>query len=177
MSKILILHGWNATPRDHWFWQAKTGWEKIGWQVEVPDLPGNYYPKKENWIKIIDGYHPDKNWTLIGHSLGGVAILRYLEKAPKKIKQAILVATPYDAMKFGALENFFDGSFDWEKIKENCPKFDLVYQDEDMAVPLEHGKKYAEALASKLHILPGFNHFHSIDLEFLRGLINNIINK
>ena len=175
MSKILILHGWNASPREHWFREAKEKWEKLGWQVEVPELAGNYFPKKEEWVEVIEGFQPDENWTLIGHSLGGVAILRYLEKASKKIKQAILVATPYDAMKLGAIENFFGGGSDWQKIKAKCPKFDLVYQDEDMAVPLKHGKKYAKKLSGKLHILPGFDHFQKIDLEFLRGLIN--INK
>jgi predicted alpha/beta hydrolase family esterase len=170
-KKILILHGWNATPENHWFTKARDQWQKEGWQVEVPALPGNYFPQKEEWLKIIEKYEPDENWILLGHSLGGVAILRYLEKASKKIKQAILIATPYDAMKFGALQNFFDGGFDWEKIKANCPKFDLVYQDEDLAVPVEHGQKYAQALGGKIHILPGYNHFQSIDLEFLRGLI------
>lgn len=172
MSKsILIFHGWNANPQEHWFWQAKVEWEKLGWQMEVPELPGDYFPKKEQWIKVIKKFQPDQNWTLIGHSLGGVAILRYLEKAPKKIKQAILVATPFESMNFGALDNFFDGGFEWEKIKKNCPQFDLVYQDEDMAVPVEHGKNYAQKLEGRIHVVPGFNHFHSIDLELLRGLI------
>lgn len=170
-KKVLILHGWNASPRDHWFWQAKVEWEKLGWKVVVPDLPGNYYPKKETWVRAIEVVQPDENWTLIGHSLGGVAILRYLEKAPKTVKQVILVATPYEPMKFGAIANFFEGEFDWKKIKNNCSNFALLYQDEDMAVPLEHGKKYAQELGVKINILPGFNHFHSLDLDFLKGLI------
>lgn len=170
-KKILILHGWNAAAQEHWFWQAKIDWEKMDWQVEVPELPGQYFPKKEKWVKIIESFHPDDQWTLIGHSLGGVAILRYLEETKKPIKQTILVGTPYDAMKFGALANFFPKKINWQKIKTNCPRFDLVYQDEDMAVPIEHGKIYAEKLEAKIHIVPGFNHFHDMDLEFLRGLI------
>ena len=170
-KKILILHGWNASPCGHWFWIAKEKWEKQGWQVEVPELPGNYFPKKDGWVKVVEKFKPDEDWTLIGHSLGGVAILRYLEKASKKIKQAILVAAPFESMKFGALDNFFEGDFDWQKIKKNCPKFDLVYQDEDMAVPVEHGENFSHALAGKIHVLPGFNHFHTIDLDFLKGLV------
>jgi len=171
LSKILILHGWNASPKEHWFPEARERFEKVGFRVESPELPGNYFPKKEEWVRIIESFKPDENWVLIGHSLGGVAILRYLEKAPGKIKQVILVATPYDAMKFGAIDNFFAGGFDWPKIKANSPQFDLVYEADDMAVPLKHGQKYAKKLGGKLHVLPGFDHFQKIDLDFLEKLI------
>jgi predicted alpha/beta hydrolase family esterase len=183
-KNILFIHGWEASPHEHWFPKAKEKFEKAGYKVYIPEMPGNYFPKKEKWLEIVGNLHPDKNWILIGHSLGGVTVLKYLENAQKPIAQAILIAAPFDAMKFGAIENFFArppslrsgdsrraGGYDWEKIKENCPKFDIVNEDADPAVPLEHGEKFAKNLNGKLHVVRGFTHFHDIDLELLEGLI------
>lgn len=171
-KNILILHGFEADPSMHWFPFAKEKFEKENYQVFVPHLPGGYFPKKTNWIKIIESYNPDENWILIGHSLGGVAILKYLENSKKPVHQVILIASPFDSMKFGALDNFFDGGFNWEKIQSNCPKFDILNEDADPAVPLDHGEKYANSLHGKLHVLKGYNHFHTIDISYIEDLIN-----
>ena len=172
VNKILIIHGWNANPHDHWFNIAQREWQKFGYDVKIPEMPGNYFPKLQDWLKIIDSYKVDENWILIGHSLGGVAILKYLENAPHKISKAILIATPYDAMNFGALNEFFNGEFNWQGIRQNCSKFEIINEDQDPAIPLEHGRKYAQALEGKLHIIPGFTHFHKMDLDFLKNLLN-----
>jgi len=171
--KILILHGWNALPEDHWFSAAKEKWEKKGFRVEVPNLPGNYFPKIDEWLKVIESFQPDKSWILIGHSLGGVAILKYLEIAEKPIAQAILIATPLTAMHFGSIDNFFEGGFKWENIKANCPKFEILNEDNDPAIPIEHGQKYANNLSGNLHVVPGYTHFHTINLKFLEKLIES----
>jgi len=172
-KKILILHGWDASATDHWFPLAKEMFEKEGFKVYVPEMPGGYFPKKNDWVKVIEKFEPDDHWILIGHSLGGVAILRYLEKVIKPIGQAILVAVPFEPMSFKPIENFFLDEFDWEKIRENCPKFDIVNESKDSVIPVEYGQKFADKLKGKLHILPGYSHFHSIDLDFLKGLIEN----
>lgn len=171
-KNILILHGWDASAENHWFLKAKEKWQKLGSRVEVPELPGGYYPKKDEWLKIIESFRPDSSWILIGHSLGGVAILKYLEIAKKPIAQAILIATPFNEMEFSPIKNFFDNGFNWEKIKKNCPKFDIVNEDNDSVVPLEHGEKYSQSLDSRLHTLAGYTHFHEIDLNFLEKLID-----
>ncbi len=170
-KKILILHGWDASPEDHWFSKAKELFEKQGWVTFIPQLPGNYFPKKDDWLKVIEDLQVDENWVLIGHSLGGVAILKYLEIAKKPITQAILIATPFEEMEFTPIQNFFENDFDWKMIKNNCPRFDIVNETDDSVVDLEDGKKFEKALSGKLHILPGYSHFHSIDLGFLEKLI------
>lgn len=171
-KNILIVHGFEASSKNHWFLEAKEKFTKEGYEVNIPDFPGGYFPKKDEWVKVIENFNPDESWILIGHSLGGVAILRFLEKTNKKIAKAILIATPFENMKFGAIENFFTGEFDWQKIKENCNQFVVLNEDNDPVVPLEHGKKLSECLNCQQIVKPGYIHFHKIDIDFLEELIN-----
>lgn len=172
MSKnILILHGWNASPDLHFFPKAKEKFEQMGYRVEIPALSGGYFPKLDRWLEVIKNLKPDENWVLIGHSLGGVALLKYLETAARPVRQTILLAVPFEAMDFEGIENFFAGGFDWEKIRANCPRFNLLYETDDPVVEKEHGQKYAQNLKGELTIVPGGMHLHNIDLEMLSKLI------
>lgn len=171
VKNILIIHGWNAAPQDHWFMTAKEKWEKKGLKVHVPKMPGDYFPKLDQWLKTIEDFAPDQTWILIGHSLGGVAILKYLEGTDRAIAKAILIATPLTPMHFGALDNFFEGGFKWEHIKTKCSKLEIVNEDNDPAIPLEHGQKIAQNLSGNLHIVRGYTHFDKIDLNILEELV------
>ena len=170
--KILILHGWQSNPARQWFSNAKDRFEKDGYEVFVPKMPGGYFPKLKDWLKVVADYHPDENWILIGHSLGGVTILKYLEKNDQKISQAILVATPFEPMKFNPIANFFEDGFDFEKIKRNADKIDIVTVDEDPVVPLSHGQDWSKNLDAPLHTIRGFSHSYAIDLDLLEKLIS-----
>jgi predicted alpha/beta hydrolase family esterase len=47
------------------------------------------------WLAELDKVTPGDDTVLVGHSGGGVAVLRWLEEQPKdfKVKKVILVAT------------------------------------------------------------------------------------
>ena len=182
--KILILHGWESAPQEHWFWKAKEKFEKAGAEVFVPKMPGAYFPKKEEWLKVVADYHPDENWTLIGHSLGGVAVLKYLESATENIHQTILIATPAEPMKFNPIANFFTrppslrsgvsgqaGGFEYQNIKQRAGQIDIITEDDDPVVPLDHAKILAKNLDAKLHIHRGYTHCDILDLDFLQSIL------
>lgn len=173
-KNILILHGWDSGSKEHWYMDAKTFLTNKGYKVYVPDMLGAYYPKKEEWLKIVKNFQPDENWILIGHSLGGVTILKYLEQATVKVNKVILIATPYEPMEFTPIANFFAGGFDWEIIKTMADKFIVVSEDNDPLVPLDHGKNYAKKLNCQLIVENGFLHFDKIDLKLLEKIIESI---
>jgi predicted alpha/beta hydrolase family esterase len=168
---ILILHGWESNPREHWYKSAKEKFEKMGYTVYTPELPGAYFPKLAQWIEIIASFHPNENWILIGHSLGGVACLKYLENCDTKVGQTIILASPFDTVNLGAINNFFEADFNFKKIRENCAKFDAIYEDNDPAVPLNHGQKFAEKLNCKLTIVKGYTHLGTMDINILENII------
>jgi len=172
MSKqILILHGWESHSKEHWFLEEKERLEKRGYPVVVPDLPNTLHPKKEAWVRVIEDFKPDEDSIIIGHSLGGTATLRYLEKTKKPVGKSILIATPIRQLKgdydFGPIDNFFQPKFDWQIIKQNCRKFLIINQRKDDWVPLQHGKDLASYVNGKLEVVEGSNHFDTIDFNLL----------
>lgn len=170
---VLIIHGWEASSKDHWFLEEKQRLEKLGYKVTVPDMPNTLHPKRGEWVKVIEDFNPGESSILIGHSLGGVAILRYLEIADKKAGECIFIATPIRKLGegYGGIENFLEGDFDWNKIKENVGKPVVFNQNQDPAVPLQHGKDLANNLGAELVITDGNDHFDKIDFELLEKYI------
>ena len=172
-KRVLIIHGWESNSKEHWFLGEKERLEKFGYEVVVPDMPNTLEPKKEEWVQVIKDFNPDGNSILIGHSLGGVAILRYLEVADGKAEKCIFIATPIKKLGLGyeGIENFLEGSFDWEKIKGNAKKLVIFNQTEDPAVPLQHGKDLANFINAELVIINGNDHFDKIDFSLIEKYI------
>jgi len=173
MKRIIIMHGWNATPHEAWFSDAADMLRKKGYQVEVPELPGGYYPDFDGWMKTIRDLAPDENTILIGHSLGAVTIMRFLESQNIVVNKTILTAMPIEPMKFTPISPFFEDDFDWEKIKTKAQKIVLIYEEGDQVVPLEHGEIAAEKLCAPLMIVTGFNHLNTLDISLLEKIVEN----
>lgn len=172
-KRILIIHGVESNSKEHWFLEEKGRLEKIGYEVTVPDMPNSFHPQKEEWVKIIEDFNPDENSILIGYSLGGTTVLRYLEETKNKVGKGILIATPIKKLgpEFKMIENFLEGDFNWEKIKESSEKFIIFNQTKDPAVPIQHGKDLENYLKAELIIVEGNDHFDKIDFELLEKYI------
>jgi len=166
-KRILIIHGWESNSKEHFFLEEKERLEKLGHEVYVPDMPNAFFPKKEEWIKVIEDFNPDVNSILIGHSLGGTTILRYLEIAKNKIKRCILAATPIKKIGFEATDDFFEPDFDWQNIKQNCEEIFILNQTDDPWVPLQQGKDLNKYVDGKLIEVEGNNHFDTIDFSLI----------
>jgi len=166
-KRVLIIHGVESNSREHWFLEEKVRLEKLGYEVTVPDMPNSFHPKKEEWVRVIEDFNPDENSILIGHSLGGTAILSYLEKATKKVSKCIFIATPIRKLGNKETENFFEPDFNWEKIKKSAEKFVVINQTEDPWVNPQHGKDLAKYLGVNLILIGGNNHFDKIDFSLL----------
>lgn len=172
MKKVLIIHGWESNSKEHWFLKEKEKLEKLGYEVSVPDMPNSFFPKEEEWVQIIKDFDPDENSVLIGHSLGGTAILRYLEGASKKAGNCIFIATPIRKLEskeedFSPVYNFFESEINYQKIKQNCNNFYILNQTNDPYVPLQHGKDLADSIGGELKMIKGNDHFDKIEPGYL----------
>ncbi len=156
MNRVFIVHGWEGNPNESWFPWLKVELAKAGFRVEVPQMPNAMHPKEAEWVPYISKIigKPDQNTYLIGHSLGCITILRYLEtlKVGDKIGGAVLVAGFSSDLGYDDIRNFLDHPVDWQKVKSHCTRFVAINSDNDEYVPVQHGMTFKEKLGAKLII-------------------------
>lgn len=84
-KRVFVVHGWSGYPEEGWRTWLKSELEKEDFRVFVPTMPNTDNPKLNSWLKrlIKTVGTPDKNCYFVGHSLGCITILRYLETLKK----------------------------------------------------------------------------------------------
>ncbi|MCW1907888.1 MAG: alpha/beta hydrolase [Candidatus Saccharibacteria bacterium] len=163
MKRAIIVHCWGGNSNYAWYPWVKTELEKLGYQVTVPNMPDPDPPVLATWLphlaEIIG--EPDDELLLIGHSIGTVTIMRYLESLPegKQIRKAILVAAFTDQLGFKELENYFETRLDFAKIKPKTKEgFVVIQSDDDPFVSEQYGARLEEELGAKLIIKHAAGH-------------------
>lgn len=171
MKKVVMVHGWEGRAEEGWRpWLRQKLVEK-GFKVEAPQMPNTDHPKMDEWVEHLRKHvgTPNKDIILLGHSLGGITILRYLEglKQGEKIGAAIFFAGfSYDLHHpgyKGELSNFFQTPVNFEEVKKHCAKFVVVYSRDDPGVTLEHTLALEKNLNIKAIIQDGMKHYSGDD--------------
>lgn len=166
-KRVFLIHGWEGYPEEGWRPWLKNELEGMGFIVFVPPMPDTDNPKMDAWLehlaKIVEA--PDKDCYFVGHSLGCITILRYLEtlREGQEIGGAILVAGFSDNIGFEELNSFFAKPIDWDEIKSHCRKFIAIHSDNDPWVPLRHGDVFKEKLNAELIVKNNMKHFSGDD--------------
>lgn len=163
-ERVFIIHGWEGTPDSNWFPWLRKELEKQGFEVIVPAMPDTDHPIFSEWLadmqKII--CHPDKNTYLVGHSLGAIAILRYLESLPtgQKIGGVVLAAGFSESLGIKETESFFVEPLNYERIKNSAEKFIAINSDNDPYVPIKKGEILRDKLGAELIVVPKGSHLN-----------------
>jgi len=162
MKRAVIVHCWGGSSNYAWYPWVKAELEKCGYQVTVPDMPDSDSPKLATWLPHLQEIvgQPDDELVLIGHSIGTVAIMRYLEALKVgQVGKVILVAGFTDELGFKELENFFETRLNFAKIKTKSKNgFVVIQSDNDPFVSEQYGERLKEELGAKLIIKHGANH-------------------
>jgi predicted alpha/beta hydrolase family esterase len=167
MKRVFIIHGWEGYPEGSWRSWLRNELRKRGFKVSVPAMPDTANPTMEKWVpylsKIVE--KPDGNCYFVGHSLGCITILRYLETLGEgqEVGGVVLVAGFGHNLEFegykGELSSFFQTSINWRKIKKHCNKFVAIHSDDDPYVPIKHNTLFKEKLGAKSIIMHNMKHF------------------
>lgn len=127
--------------------------EKLGKNFEIirPIMPLADDAKYEDWKITFERYIPfmRNNIILIGSSLGGIFLAKYLSenKFPKKILATYLICPPFDDTCFEeALVGGFKLKSDLSLLEENSENLTLMFSKDDDDVPVEHAEKYRKKL-------------------------------
>jgi uncharacterized protein len=174
-KRVLIIHGWEGTPDSNWFPWLKAEFEKKGFEVAVPQMPNADFPVAKEWLEHLQKIvgEPDENTFLVGHSLGVIAILRYLEalKTGKKVGGAVLVAGFPEHIGIGEIENFFAVPLDYEKVKSAAKKIVAINSDNDPYVPIRQGRIMRDKLGAEFKIIPNGDHLSEGDGSYKFPLV------
>ncbi|MEJ2267482.1 MAG: class I tRNA ligase family protein [Nanoarchaeota archaeon] len=183
MSKIILLHGKNNTSKDGWYpWFVNKIKEK---NIECfsPDFPNTESPFLDEWLEELNKLNPDENTILVGHSRGGVAIMRWLERLPKdkKVKKVILISSnsgkPNRKGRTGESNGFYGTEYNFEKIKTHCNNFVIIHSRDDPIVPFSVGKNNAESLEADFKVYEDKKHFGKDYTFEIPELLEEILSK
>ncbi len=130
-----MIHCWEAKPDSRWYPWLKEELGKRGFKVYVPAMPNTMHPRQGAWVRKLADLvgKPDKDCYFVGHSVGAITILRYLEslRAGQKVGGAVFVAGFASNLAYHDLETFFSKPIDWKRIKSHCTDFIAIASDND----------------------------------------------
>lgn len=94
--RVHIIHGYAASPADHWFPWLERELERRGARVDIVELPASDAPRPEAWLQALEVQvgRPDRNTFFVAHSLGGITLLRYLESLQPEPEVAATSSCP-----------------------------------------------------------------------------------
>jgi len=196
-KQIVIIHGGNVLdikddflvqlekrkvtiddfkPRKNW----KDGFLKeLGGEFEIftPKMPNKENAKYVAWKIWFEKLLPfiKDDVTLIGNSLGGLFLVKYLSESlfPKKIKSLILIATPYNGKNNKHnLNTDFSFNDNFEKITNQTDRIFLFHSTDDKVVPFADFEIYKEKLPKA--ITESFDNKGHFNIEDFPTLIKTI---
>ncbi|GIH97654.1 alpha/beta hydrolase [Planobispora siamensis] len=177
MSTIVVSHGYQSREDSVWFPAFRAGLEAAGHQVVIPNLPAPDAPEAGPWLRALQqaaaGAEP-ADTVLVGHSIGGVNVLRLLQAhdTARPFAGALLVSTASREVGYDQLAGFFDGGFDWDRICASARRFHVLTAIDDpvnVPDPIEHVADLVRGLGATALVLPcgghlGAHHADHVDL-------------
>lgn len=130
--------------------------------IPMPAKENAFYEAWKIWFERHFEFF-DKEIIVIGHSLGGLFLAKYLSENefPKFIKQLHLVGAVYDDENdMEQLGDFKLSDFPGKLLEKNMPEIHLYHSKDDDIVPISESEKYhAQIPGSHFHIFEDRYHF------------------
>jgi len=168
-TQVLLVHGGMTfkNERDYLHYlktkkvqaRKKISWagdyleKSLGKRFEIisPRMPLHEFAKYRDWKIFFERYLSliKNKYILIGSSLGGVFLAKYLSenKLRKKALSVYLVCPPFDnTLPDEDLVGGFTLGSDLSLIEKNCKNLHLLFSKDDDVVPASHADKYKQKL-------------------------------
>jgi predicted alpha/beta hydrolase family esterase len=179
MKRVIIVHGWQGAPQEGWKPWLKQELQAAGFEVTIPVMPHPDRPHPGAWVqKLARTIHtPDQDTYLVGHSLGCITILRYLEVLglPARVGGAVLIAGFASDLSRpgynGELALFFTRPINWKHIKRHCGRIIAINSDNDPWVTPTNLQVFADKLGAQTRLMTGMEHFGQAKLPEARDAV------
>ena len=166
MKQVLVIHGGDSFAAYEEYiaflkempveLEGSKGWkgnlnEALGpkYQVILPRMPNSFNAKYEEWKIWFEKYLAllDEDLILVGHSLGGSFLAKYLatESVPLKIRATFLIAAPHDTDGERALVEF-DSPEDLTQLQAQGGEIFMYHSTDDPIVAFSEFEKFQAAL-------------------------------
>lgn len=190
--RIILVHGFNANPNMNFHPWLRDELHVAGFEVIAPELPlkmpardpnapvdadiieGINMPALMEVMKKEIGYLKNED-ILLGHSLGALAILQYLEmvEMTETPRAVILVAAPWKVSR-PELRRLFVDDLDADVLMWKAREFVVIHSADDKLVPIEHGRKLADQLRARFIETATDDHYMGAQYPVLKETILEI---
>ena len=140
---------------------------------KMPNATNAQYSEWKIWFEnILPRMH--KDIILIGHSLGGAFLTRYLSenKVSNNIKALFLIAAPYEAIEGDEYLGAFELPKKNEPLSLQSNQIIIFHSSDDKVVPAEQSKKLHALIEGS--ILVQFKDYGHFNVEHLPELVERI---
>jgi predicted alpha/beta hydrolase family esterase len=196
-QQVLVIHGGNAfdsyeeyiadlrakevtlerlTAKD---WKVALG-ERLGSAFEVftPRMPNGQNAKYLEWKIYFEKLLPlmDDGVVLVGHSLGGIFLAKYLseETVSKKIRATLFVAAPFNTAEIHPYADF-NLTEPIERLAEQGGQLFFYQSKDDQVVPYSNVKDYQKRLPdAHFTLVDGRGHFNDATFPELEETLRTL---
>ncbi len=162
--KVFLIHGFEGVPNGGWRSDLMAEMSKEDVYACALSMPSPDKPILSEWLEEIERVvkrNPQDDIYLVGHSLGGTAILRFVERFEySNIKGLISVSAPCHKNKNEQIASFLSDDFDFELIRKHAPKIGVIHGDNDPLVPLSDAERIARETGGELIVIQNGAHLN-----------------
>ena len=173
MKRAFIIHGYGATPEDHWFSWLAQQLQAAGVATAIPALPDPEQPDFDRWQAALTTHlgTPDAQTFYVAHSLGTILLLHFLSAARPAQIGGIFLVSGFDG-RLPALPVIGDfnvdayadrARIDHAALRAMTPQIHHVISDNDRVVAPERSLQLAERLGGTVHRVANGGHFLASD--------------
>ena len=163
MKKVYLIHG-TSTRDDDWFpWLEQAVAPAI--QLERLWLPEPFNPDVMEWDRAIDEQSTENtDLTIVAHSLGCIAALRFVKRHPLHNVRLILVgAFAQPLPNYPELDDFMTPAINLKQLQEKISQAVVITAQNDPIAPYQFSVAVANQLGAKLILRPTGGHFLTAD--------------
>ncbi len=165
-ENIFIFHGTAGSPEGNWFPWLKEKLNEKDCNVIVPRFPTPEGQSLESWMEILNQYKEliNKDTIFVGHSLGGMFLLKVLEQLKDPVHAAFFVSAPVGVRPIKYYDSdyaFTHFQFNWPSIINKSKNFTVYHSDNDPYVSLGNGEGLAKELGVSLTFIPNAGHINA----------------
>lgn len=164
--QVYVVHGYTASPADHWFPWLKERLEREGVDVAVLAMPDSDRPDAAACDAFLDAQavRRDAHTWFVAHSLGCIAVVRHLLQTQRADRAAcggvLLVAGFAEAVPgLPELDGFVEGVGSIERLRETVRHRSVIASRDDESVPYAATRRLAARLDAEFLTVEQGGHF------------------